>query len=370
MNATATAPASGAQTPDPLRFTAGARERVDGVFYDETRTVTTTNVVFPEAKVPVGNWLAYVDLIVTISSTGNSATVALQADAPWTLIGELTFIDAGGNTVDSLTGYNLYLMNLLGGFTFQTDPVASPAYSALTTGAGGTAGSGAFVLRLPVEVINRDAIGAYPNGASNAAVRIGLTAAPLLSTYSTVPNGTVSMNVKMISCGYVLPAVGSPSGRPYAEAPTGAGLFQQWSNITYDVTTGGVRTIPHVRKGQVYRTLIIVARTAAGARSDTAITDLAFLVDEIATIKGPWSYLKHATWQKHSIAAANLPAGVIQVSYAHDWDGKMGGELRDGWVPTQPGSKVEIQTTASVTATLTVITNEIVTNARQGVLRV
>lgn len=368
--ATAIAPqGAGAPTPDPLRFTAGARERVDGVFYDESRNLGAVSVVFPEAKVPVGNWLAYVDLLLTVSSTGNAAAVALQADAPWTLLADLSFVDAGGNTIDSLTGYNLYLMNLLGGFTFQTDPVASPFYSALTTGAGATAGSGQLVLRLPVEIVNRDAIGAYPNGASNAAVRIVPTAAPLASTYSTAPNGTVALRIQMVSAGYVLPAVGSPGGRPYAAEPRGAGSFQQWSQISYDLSTG-VRTVPHTRKGNVYRTLICVARTAAGVRSDTMFTDLAFSVDEIANLKGPWTYLKHITWQRQQIATANLPAGVVQISYCHDWDGKVGGELRDGYVPTQPGSKVEFLITATAASTLTVITNEIVTSARQGVLRV
>lgn len=367
--ATATAPAAGAATPNPLRFTAGARERFDGVFYDETRNATTTSVVMPEAKVPVGNWLKYVDMLVTVSSTGNAAAVALQADAPWTIIGELTFIDAGGNTVDSLRGYNVYLMNLFGGFMFQTDPATSPFHTALTTGAGATAGSGQFILRLPVEIIDRDAIGAYPNGASNAAVRMGITLNPLLSTYSTVPNGTVAVNIKLISVGYVTPAVGSPGGRPYADAPNGAGSFQQWTQVAYDLSVGA-RTFDHTRKGNVYRQLILVARTTAGVRSDTVLTDLAFMVDEIASVRGPWAYLKHITWQRNLVLAANLPAGVVQVSYCHDWDGKTGGELRDGYVPTQPGSKVQIATTVGTACTLEVITNEIVTSARQGVLRV
>lgn len=362
-----TAPAAAA--PAPLRFTAGARERVDPIHYDEVRTLGASAVVFPEAKIPVGNWLQLVDMIITIASTGNSATVALQPDAPWSCLNEVAFIDAGGSTIDALSGYNMYLMNLLGGFTFQTDPAASPAYTALTTGGGGTAGSGSFILRLPVEIINRDAIGAYPNGASNAAVRVAVTAAPLASIYSTAPNGAVTMRVQMTSQGYVLPAVASPGGRAYADAPRGAGTFQQWSQIAYDLTVGR-RVLQHTRKSNPYRTLILVARTAAGARSDAVVTSLEFRIDDIASERGPWSYLKHRTWQRHAFPASALPVGVVQVSFAHEWDGKVGGELRDAWVDTQPGTKVEVETDVAATGTLQIITNEIVTAVGDGVLRV
>lgn len=364
MNAPAQAPAV-----DPLRFSTGARERPDGVFYDETVTLDATSKVFPEAKVPVGNWLKHVDLLVTITSTGNSATVALGGDAPWSSIAEVVFRDAGGNAIDSLGGYNFYLMNLLGGFSYQTDPTTSPFYTALTTGGGGTAGTGKFLLRLPVEIINRDAIGAYPNGASNAAVRVQVIAAPLASTFSTAPNGTVTMNIKMISSGYVLPSVASPTGRPYADQPRGAGSFQQWSQVAYDLTSGR-RTLQHTRKGNVYRTLIFVARNSSGVRSDSVITDFEFSVDDVANLRGPWNYCKHVTWERQNLLAANLPTGVIQVSYCHEWDGKVGGELRDSWVATEPGSKVELELEVASTCTLHVITNEIVTAVGDGVLRV
>lgn len=366
--ATAGAPAA---TPDPLRFSTGARERPDGVFYDETVTLGASSVVMPEAKVPVGNWLQHVDVLVTITAVnaGGATDVALEADAPWSAISEIVFRDAGGSAVTSLGGYNFYLVNLLGGYTHQTDPTASPFYSALETGVGATGGSGSFLLRLPVEIINRDAIGAYPNGASNAAVRVAIIAAPLATIYSTAPNGAVTMNAKMISQGYVLPSVASPTGRPYAEQPRGAGSFQQWSQIAYDLTTGR-RTVQHVRKGNVYRTLLFVARDSSGDRSNSVLTEFEFSVDDVANLRGPWTYCRHITWQRQGFPAANLPAGVVQVSYAHEWDGKVGGELRDSWIPTEPGSKVEMELEVAATSTLHVITNEIVTTAGDGVLRV
>lgn len=363
--------ATAAPAPTPLRFSTGSRDRFDGVFYDEEATLGGSAKVLREAKVPVGNWLAFIDLLVTVTADNTgAANVALENDAPWSVLDEVVFSDAGGSAVHSLSGYNLYLMNLLGGFAYASDPTASPYYSALTTGAGATAGSGQFVLRVPVEIINRDAIGAYPNGGSNSAVRVGVTLAPTASVYSTAPAAGVTVSVEMISNGYVIPAKKSPMDRPYATEPRGAGTFQQWSQVSYDLSVGK-RTLQHDRKGNVYRTLLFVTRDASGDRSDSILTDFRFSVDDVASLRGPWAYCRHITWQRQNIAAANLPTGVIQVSYAHEWDGKVGGELRDGWVPTEPGSKVEIGEMAVAAAgSIEVITNEIVTELGSGVLRV
>lgn len=357
--------------PAPLRFTTGARSRDTGVFYDESTAIGATSTVLPEAQIPVGDWLSEISLLVTVTGANptTAATVAAQADAPWSVFSELAFLDAGGNTVHSLSGYNLYLTNLLGGFKFQSDPTASPEHVPLVTGDGAAAGSFSFILRVPVLIIDRDAIGAYPNGASNAAVRIRPTIAPEASIYSTAPSEGATIRVQMIETGFVLPSSASPAGNSYANEPPGAGTFQQWSQISYDLTTGR-RTLTHTRKGQTYRTLIFVTRDGDGARSNAIVDEMQFRVDDVPSIRGPWRYLRHVTWEKHLVAAANLPAGVVQVSYAHEWDGKVGGELRDGWVPTQPGSKVEIEVEAAASGALEVITNEIVPVTGSGVLRV
>lgn len=357
------------QTSPALRFGVGARARDTGVFYDERKTLASTSGVMPEAPVPPGDWLQEITLLVEVASTGNSATVALANDAPWSLFSEIAFLDAGGQVVHALSGYNLYLVNLLGGFKFQNDPTTSPFYTALTTGGGTTAGSGKFLLRIPVEIIDREGIGAYPNAASNAVTRIRLTLAPTAQVYSTAPTAAPEVRVRMISTGLVVPSDTSPAGRPFSPEPPGAGTFQQWTQLGYDLTAGR-RTIPHTRKGQTYRTLLFVTRDNSGVRSDAIVSDFRFSVDDVASMRGPWGFCRHVTWERQLLAAANLPTGVVQVSFAHEFDGKVGGELRDNWVMTAPGSKVEMELEVAAAGTIQVITNEIIPAPGTGVLRV
>lgn len=368
---TATAVASPPASSDPLRFAVGARARDTQTFYDETRALGAAAVFPPEAKVPVGDWLETIYIVVDVTGdNAGAAVVALQADAPWSIFSEVSFLDAAGNTVQALSGFNFYLQNAFGGQNaFQDDPLASTFYNALSTGNGATAGSGRFILQVPVEIINRELLGAYPNGASNAAVRVKFTLAPLASVFSTAPSASTNVRIRMISRGAVLPSSSSPTGRPYMKEPMGPGTFQQWSQIPYDVTAGR-RVIAHARKGNVYRELIFVTRNASGARVGTLVTNFKFSVDDVPSPPaGPWDYCRHVTWQRGTIAAANVPTGVIVVDFCSEWDGKRGAELRDNWILTAPGSKVEMELDVAATGTVEVITNEIVPRGT-GVLRV
>lgn len=359
-------PAPPAATPAALRFSAGARWRDHGEFADESKVLAATSQTVQEAPLPPGDWAADVTLMVDVTAAGNAAAVAMAGDAPWSVISEVRFLDAAGNAVYSLTGYGLYLINLLGGYFGKNDPTDSPYYAAPVTGAGATGGTFSFLLHLPLEIIQRDAIGALPNGASNSVCRVAIVLAPLSSVYTTAPTNAPTCRIRMAESGYVIPSATSPLGNSFATEPPGAGTFQQWSEITYPFNAGRVSK-DHTRKGQVYRTLLIVARDNSGVRSDTVLTEFEFAVDDVRSMKGRWSYCRHRTCQRQAWAASKLPTGVIQVSYGHEWDGIFGGELRDHWVMTQPGTSVFFHLNASAAGNLQVLTNEVV--PRDGIVR-
>jgi hypothetical protein len=339
-----------------------------------SQQLATASITLPLFEIPPGNWLAEASLMFVVAATGNAATVALRGDAPWSLISEVAWLDASGNAIHSLTGYDLYLVNLLGGYAFSTDPVASPFYSALTTGAGATAGSGQFLLHIPIEIIQRDAIGTYPNGGSNATTRIRITLAPSTQVYSTAPTTLPTVSVYGVARGYQLPATASAAGTPYATEPPASGTFQQWSRMPYDFSAGD-RTIPLQRKGQTFRELIFIFRDSSGVRQNTMLSggqlgNFKLTIDGVDMLNGPYGFLRDQTWRRQSIAAANLPAGVLVWSGAHEWDGKVGGEMRDGWIITQPGTIATVALNGAAVGTLTVLTNEIIAEADSGVLKV
>lgn len=358
-----------APAPSALRFMSGARERDSGVFYDQTRAMTAANQQMPEIAVPAGDWLRDIMLYIDCTTAANAATVVFAADAPFSAINRMDFLDANGTILHQLTGYQLYLVNLLNAPTWNSNATKSPYYS-VTAGVGaGLGGSFSFSLIIPVEIIPRDAAGTLPNGSSNSVTRVRLELAASTLVYTTPPTTLGNVRVRAIERGYVQPSQMSPAGRPYATMPPGApATFQQLGAVPYDLATGR-NVIPSIRKGNVIRSLIFVARTAAGVRSDAILSDFTLRIDKVETLQGPYAHARNVTYQRQNLSAASeLPTGVFQASFMHEWDGLVGGEVRDLYIPTSPGSLFEFDCIATATGRLEVITNEIVTPLSGGVL--
>jgi hypothetical protein len=54
-----------------------------------------------------------------------------------------------------------------------------------------------------------------------------------------------------------------------------------------------------------------------------------------------------------------LDDGIFPYDLCHEFDGQVGMELNDGWMPTLSSTRLEIQGTFGVAGTLTVLTNDI-----------
>ena len=356
-----TQPGAPAAPVQRARFTAGALSRLEGPFYDQSITPSTSAQSFLLAEIPTGGWEQNIYLSVSCTTAGNSATVAFQADAPWNAISEIVFRDARGNTIiGPLSGFDLYLANKYLGYGFNTDYATSPVYTA-TAGAGATGGSFSFILPIPLELIGRDALAALANGASNTALRVTATLNTSANIYSTAPTTLGAVRVRMWHDAWQQPLPASPSGVPYQQAPAGAGTFHQLTKTTYPYSTGENR-ITLTRKGNPIRGLINVFRNTSSVRvtssSITGTNNMQLFYegsDLLSASEDLWRFLM---WQRN--VPQTIDTGVIVMDFAHDFDGKLGGELREQWLPTQPGSRLEIRFTASAAGNLDVITDEVI----------
>lgn len=357
-----TAPA-GASLPE-LRFTAGALNRVEGPFFDQTLTPAASAQPYNLMEIPTGGWERTVFLIVSCTiASGNSATVAFQPDAPWCALQEITFRDARGNTViGPLTGFDLYLANKWMGYGFNTDLALAPDYSAVT-GGGGTGGTFKFILPLPLELIGRDAIGALANGASNTALRINLTLAPSTSIYSTAPTTLTGVRVRAFHAAWQQPDSGNGAGFAYKQAPVGAGTFHQITKTNYSYTASENR-IALSRKGNPIRAMAFVFRNTSNARVSTttilALNPLQLFYEGSDLISMTEDLFRFNMWQTNINATSGMDTGVLTQDWASDFDGKVGSELREQWLKTQPGSRLELRFTSSAAGILDVITDEVV----------
>jgi hypothetical protein len=268
-----TAPTQGAIKDDkkqaaPLRpFKVGAQS-VDDEPWERTVTTTASAQTLDQYNVPSSAYLEEVEVHVKAVTSGNAATVAFKEDGPWSLIDVLNFLDTGNSDViTQITGWDLMIINKFGGYKFADDPLSSPLYSA-TTGAGGTGGSFEFLLRVPIELVPRDALGPLPNKSASTPFKLKITVAPNASIYSTAPTAAPAVTIRMTPVSYWEPTSQDGSGNPVAPQPPAMNTTQYWNKTPYSNISSG----PWVQQldnaiGYPIRNLIFVLRDTASSRA-------------------------------------------------------------------------------------------------------
>jgi hypothetical protein len=344
------------------RFAAGARERFAGTYFDRAYPLGAAQVNLDVIDIAAGDFTAGIYLHCTALTAGNAAVVAFAADAPWSVIQQVELLDPTGTSFQTLSGWELFIENALGGWTGQSIRNDSPNYVATAGVGAGLGGSFGFFLRIPAELFPRDAVGALFNGNTAAQFKVRITQAPSTAVYTTPPTALPSVRYRVNSHGYQVPnAAGPKSGIAYAPQPPGGQVYQMFYRQVVQFSGAGNQIIQLQRKGFLLRQIIFVQRDATGARVNTiAPTDWVCKFDNVDVFSGSFELMRETTWERNRYnTGANLPAGVTQLSWCFDGDGVNGGETRDQYVPTQPGSILEVRLTTAAAGSLTILTNDV-----------
>lgn len=319
------------------------------------RTVTTTASAQPldQYNVPSSAFLEEIEIHVIGTTAGNAATVAFKEDAPWNVIDVLNFLDTGNSDViTQITGWDLMIINKFGGYKFADDPMSSPIYAA-TTGAGATGGSFAFLLRVPIELVPRDALGPLPNKSASTPFKLKITVAPTASVYSTAPTSAPSVLFRMTPVSYWEPTAQDGSGNAVAPQPPAMNTTQFWNKTPYVANSG-----PWVQQldnaiGYPIRNLIFVLRDSTGSRAngEANFPDPFKLQMQSNIVVNR----RRANWQDRIAKAYGYDAtgdgknqknnGVYVLPYNNDFSQKPGWENRRQYLRTSDGMRLEAKGT-------------------------
>ncbi len=355
----------GAPAPAARAFRIGVQSH-DEINYDVTAATTVSTQDLAVLNVPPAGFLRglYVDVVGT--TAGNGAATTFAADGPFNVIDSITLEDVNSAPiVGPLNGYDLYLINKYGGYMFSDDPKASPSYSA-TTGAGATGGSFGFVLRIPVELVNRDAIGCLPSKSGTAMFKLRIRLAATATIYGVAPTAAPSVRVRVQQVTWWDPDPVDLKGRPQAQNPPAVQTTQYWSKSVLNVPAGQIRQ-PLERVGYLIRNWIFCLRDNAGSRTagETNWPDpfaLQFEANMLITrLARVW---RHQMAQNYGYSAAidaagGRDSGVFVEPFCLDFGLKPGAETRRGYLPTSSAARVEVQGTIGGAGTLTVLTNDV-----------
>src|SRR5579875_359670 len=242
--------AAAQQAPKPLPFRVGTQPTtLQDVVYPAVTLGASTQPLTVYNPTP-NSFLSGLWIEVTGTATGNSASVAFNADGPFNTLQTVLFSDTNQKPiVGPINGYDLYLVNCYGGYFGINDPKASYTYS-VTTGSGSSGGSFHFFLYLPLEVDCRDALGSLENKSTQSSYHLNLTLNTVSAVYSTAPTAAPSVTVSVSEDGYLQPIGSDASGAPYSTAPSQLGTTQFWVKGNYVLSAGN--NVPQIQQGLGY----------------------------------------------------------------------------------------------------------------------
>jgi len=381
---------NGRGAPPPARAFRIGVQSTDEIDYDDTRNLTTSTQDLPVLNVPPAGFLQNLFVLLNYTVAANAvATVVVKEDYPWSIIDTITFEDVNNAPIlGPFTGWDLMIANKYGGYTFCDDPRLSPVYRSDTlTGTNATASSTAFCLRIPVELVQRDSLGALPNKSGTAMFKVRIRLAASGSIYTTPPTTLGSVRTRIEQSDWWEPDQTDLKGRPLAQNPPAVQTTQYWSKVDYLVSAGSLRQ-KFDRVGYLIRNHIVVLRDTTLTRSggETDFPDPFLLRVEgntlITRLRDIWrqrmandGYLGASpsgsvtatpvsiadNYTGASIGVASKDNGVYVEPYCRDFTHKPGWETRRGYLATSSAARIEAQGTIGGAGahTLTIITNDV-----------
>jgi len=342
-------------------FIRASQEHREAAGVDVSRAITASDQDLGVFDVPAYGYLRSIVLVVTCS--GGTTTTAVGAeDAPFNAIKNIALQEPNGATIAQFnSGYELYLANKYGGGRWG-DPREAPTY----TGVAAATGHFSFLLRIPVEINARDGLGSLPNQNAAATFKLRITLARSGEIYASGTLTTLpTVRVRAYLEAWDQPEISS-AGQSNQTTPPAMNTTSYWSVQQYGVNAGNF-SVRLTRMGNYIRNLIFLYRRSASTRAngdadwpdpltiywDTRPIDLIERNNWLQQIYERYGFKGTA----ETAGARDL--GVFPYDFMHEFDGRVGFENRDLWLPTLGSTRFEIGGNFANAGTLTVIQNDV-----------
>lgn len=332
-------------------FVTGTRT-LESEVYTQTVTQTTGTQSLTPYEFQVDGYLSGALIRVTATTAGNAAATAFEADGPFNVLQSVIVEDIGGKQIlGPLDGWKLYVLNRFGGFVFNPDAKANTVYT-VTTGAGATGGSYRFVLRVPIQVRRRDAMGSLPNRNASATFKLKLTLNNIDAVYSTNPTNAPSINVQVQQHGWATSDNRDYKGNSVSPTPNGVGSLLYTDVETIQLSAGAFNQ-RMATFGGLLRLLTFELRDSNGSRSQGE-TDWPSLFEiEVDKVKMysrsvvTWDHLMSEDYGLNATAESTTATntklnGVKVLHWLDDFGLQPGAENGFRYQPVTPSTAVQL----------------------------
>lgn len=370
---------AGKQQPVALKpFRTGAQP-IDEDVFDRSVTLSTATQSLDQYNVPStaylnGVWILVENTVTSSTATAVSSTTGvgvLAEDGPYSVIDNLRFTDTSSNEIiGEITGWDLAEIHKWGGYAFNDDPEANGDVFSSTTNAtasSSASGSFSFALRIPVELVPRDALGSMPNKSSDTPYKIKISVAPIATIYANSATVGGSCRFRMTPESYWQPTATDGSGNPVSPQPPGVNTLQYWNKSDYNTAGTTINEQLTNSVGYPVRNLIFILRDSNGSRSqgesdwpDPFKLQLQSNII-INRVKKIWKQklTRDYGYTTAGEGAGQKDNGVYVLPFCKDFGPKPGWETRRGYLKTAAGMRFQVIATTGGSGAhkLTVLTN-------------
>lgn len=335
---------------------------------DVSRLMTAADQDLGVFDIPAYGYLR--SIVLLVQATGGAGTsVTAAEDGPWSAVKNILVTEPNGAVIAQFnSGKDLQFANKWGGYRdpHGADPAASPVFSAVASATGNFS----FLMRVPMELNLRDALGSLPNQNAAATFKLKVTLAASTQVYGTVPTTLPTVRVRAFTEAWDQPETQS-GGQTNQTTPPAMNTTQFWSSQQYNINSGS-QTIRLTRVGNYVRNLIFIFRAATRVLGQTNWPDPVTLYLDTRPLdiieKNNWLHQMYERSGFGGAVGATIPAnesaqgldnGVFVYDFMHEFDGALGRENRDLWLPTLGSTRLELQGSFGAAGTLTVLTNDV-----------
>jgi hypothetical protein len=302
-----------------------------------TLTPGTAPITIGPSDLTPNGFLRHVDVHVRTSAAGTLGPGVAGAGFPFTILQNLQFIDTGGQKMDDLSGYALFVDNYVSGSPFRADPTAAYDYSANPI-------SPNFRLRIARELFP-DGRGSLPNLSGSQKYRVRLVVDAIANIWSTAPTTPPTLVIDIIDHLWLLPAPADGGGRPQQRKPALLGLAQYRTGFYPGVSISNAQINHQIKAtGTLIKYIALIGRDNTGAFSDLVFPDpFTLRVDNSYPYDNvPLSEVIHEYESMIPERTARL-TGVILLPFNYGLERFTGGNGVASWLPTSTATYVNLQ---------------------------
>lgn len=357
--------------PSVVPFIRGSGLDRPAVFYDTSGlTLTTSTQDLGPIDVYAYDYMRSIVIRVDTTSAGGGSAVATVEDGPFCMLQNIKVLQPNGQTMYQVSsGFSAAMIHKWGGYRYGNDLREEPGFT-YSTGSG-TAPTTSFYMRIPFEINQRSGIGSLPNKNAAAPFKLFLT----LNTLANVWGGSPTTPTFRVRCW--LEAWDQPpsmlDGSPVQTTPPNMNTLQRWTEQQITVSSGNFDA-RLTQLGNYIRMIIPILRrsssTRANGESDWPDPVSIVLDNDVK------DYVPKETWirdlyEKYKLGLNTVGTagvgdvtngkdnGVYPYDYCHEFDGKVGHETGDLYLPTIESEQFVLRGSWGNAGVITCLINDI-----------